>query len=70
MNHYCKGYRSQWQCSRCGHRTSLTSGTVMHGMQGLAMGAYSYQQRQEAVGWCVPQRGCRVLAELLERVLL
>lgn len=30
-HHYWKGYRSQWQCSRCGHRTSLTSGTVMHG---------------------------------------
>ena len=29
--HYWKGYRNQWQCSRCGHRTSLTSGTVMHG---------------------------------------
>ena len=29
--HYWKGYPSQWQCSRCGHRTSLTSGTVMHG---------------------------------------
>lgn len=30
-DHYWKGYRSQWQCKRCGHRTSLTSGTVMHG---------------------------------------
>lgn len=30
-HHYWKGYRNQWQCSRCGHRTSLTSGTVMHG---------------------------------------
>ena len=30
-HHYWKGYRSQWQCSCCGHRTSLTSGTVMHG---------------------------------------
>ena len=30
-HHYWKGYRSQWQCSRCGHRTSLTSGSVMHG---------------------------------------
>ena len=33
-HHYWKGYRSQWQCSRCGHRTSLTSGTVMHGTVG------------------------------------
>ena len=30
-HHYWKGYRNQWQCKRCGHRTSLTSGTVMHG---------------------------------------
>lgn len=30
-HHYWKGYRNQWQCSRCGHRISLTSGTVMHG---------------------------------------
>ena len=30
-HHYWKGYREQWQCKRCGHRTSLTSGTVMHG---------------------------------------
>lgn len=30
-HHYWKGYRKQWQCRRCGHRTSLTSGTVMHG---------------------------------------
>ena len=26
-HHYWKGYRSQWQCSRCGHRTSQTSVT-------------------------------------------
>ena len=30
-HNYWKGYRNQWQCSRCGHRTTLTSGTVMHG---------------------------------------
>ena len=30
-HHYWKQYRNQWQCARCGHRTSLTSGTVMHG---------------------------------------
>ena len=30
-HHYWKGYREQWECKRCGHRTSLTSGTVMHG---------------------------------------
>lgn len=30
-HHYWKGYRQQWQCKCCGHRTSLTSGTVMHG---------------------------------------
>ncbi len=30
-HHYWKRYRSQWQCSRCGHCTSLTSDTVMHG---------------------------------------
>lgn len=30
-HHYWKAYRNQWECSHCGHRTSLTSGTVMHG---------------------------------------
>lgn len=29
-HHYWKSYRSQWQCKKCGHRTSLTAGTVMH----------------------------------------
>lgn len=29
-HHYWKGYRNQWQCKKCGHRTSLTAGTVMH----------------------------------------
>lgn len=28
--HYWKGYRKQWQCKKCGHRTTLTAGTVMH----------------------------------------
>lgn len=31
VHHYWKGYRNQWQCKKCGHRTSLTAGTVMHG---------------------------------------
>lgn len=30
-HHYWKGYRKQWECKKCGHRTSLTSRTVMHG---------------------------------------
>jgi len=28
--HYWKEYREQWQCKKCGHRTTLKSGTVMH----------------------------------------
>ena len=30
-HHYWKKNREQWECKRCGHRTTLTSGTVMHG---------------------------------------
>ena len=30
-HHYWKGYRKGWECSHCGHRTSLKAGTVMHG---------------------------------------
>lgn len=28
-HHYWKKNRNQWECSHCGHRTTLTSGTVM-----------------------------------------
>lgn len=31
VHHYWKGYRKQWQCKKCGHRTGLKAGTVMHG---------------------------------------
>lgn len=30
-HHYWKGFRNGWECKCCGHRTSLTCGTVMHG---------------------------------------
>lgn len=30
-HHYWKSYRNQWQCKKCGHRTGLKAGTVMHG---------------------------------------
>lgn len=30
-NHYWKQYREQWECKKCKHRTTLKSGTVMHG---------------------------------------
>ena len=30
-SHYWKSYREQWECKKCGHRTTLKSGTVMHG---------------------------------------
>jgi transposase-like protein len=30
-NHKWKKNRSQWECKKCGYRTTLTSGTVMHG---------------------------------------
>lgn len=30
-HHYWKKNRNEWQCKKCGHRTTLTSGTVMHG---------------------------------------
>lgn len=30
IHHYWKSYRNQWQCKQCGHRTTLTAGTVMH----------------------------------------
>ena len=29
-HHYWKSYRNQWQCKKCGHRTGLKAGTVMH----------------------------------------
>jgi predicted RNA-binding Zn-ribbon protein involved in translation (DUF1610 family) len=29
-HHYWKKNRKQWECKKCGHRTTLTSGTVMH----------------------------------------
>ena len=29
--HYWKGFRNVWECKECGHRTSLTCGTMMHG---------------------------------------
>ena len=29
--HYWKKNREQWECKKCGHRTTLKSGTVMHG---------------------------------------
>ncbi|MEE1546235.1 MAG: IS1595 family transposase [Prevotella pectinovora] len=31
IHHYWKKNRNEWQCKKCGHRTTLTSGTVMHG---------------------------------------
>ena len=31
IHHYWKGYRNGWECTHCGHRTSLKAGTVMHG---------------------------------------
>lgn len=31
VHHYWKKNRNEWQCKKCGHRTTLTSGTVMHG---------------------------------------
>ena len=30
-SHYWKAYREQWECKKCTHRTTLKSGTVMHG---------------------------------------
>ena len=30
-SHYWKKKREQWECKKCGHRTTLKSGTVMHG---------------------------------------
>ena len=30
VHHYWKGYRNQWECKQCGHRTTLTSGTIFH----------------------------------------
>lgn len=30
-SHYWKQYREQWECKKCEHRTTLKSGTVMHG---------------------------------------
>lgn len=30
-SHYWKQYREQWECKNCRHRTTLKSGTVMHG---------------------------------------
>lgn len=30
-SHYWKQYREQWECKNCKHRTTLKSGTVMHG---------------------------------------
>ena len=24
VHHYWKGYRNQWECKQCGHRTTLT----------------------------------------------
>ena len=29
-HHYWKNDKGMWECKSCGHRTSLTSGTVMH----------------------------------------
>ena len=29
-NHYWKGYKNGWECTKCSYRTSLTSGTIMH----------------------------------------
>lgn len=31
ISHYWKQYREQWECKTCKHRTTLKSGTVMHG---------------------------------------
>lgn len=31
VHHYWKKNRSEWECKNCGHRTTLTSGTIMHG---------------------------------------
>ena len=31
IHHYWKKNRSEWECKKCGHRTTLTSGTIMHG---------------------------------------
>lgn len=31
VHHYYKKNRNEWACKKCGHRTTLTSGTVMHG---------------------------------------
>lgn len=31
VDHKWKKNRNQWECKRCGYRTTLTSGTVMHG---------------------------------------
>jgi len=31
IHHKWKKNRSQWECKKCGHRTTLRSGTVMHG---------------------------------------
>jgi len=30
-SHYWKQYREQWECKSCQHRTTLKSGTVLHG---------------------------------------
>ena len=30
VHHYWKKKREQWECKRCGYRTTLKSGTVMH----------------------------------------
>ena len=30
VHHYWKKNRSEWECKNCGHRTTLTSGTIMH----------------------------------------
>ncbi len=30
-SHYWKKNREQWECKKCQHRTTLKSGTVMHG---------------------------------------
>ena len=31
VHHYWKKNRNEWECKNCGHRTTLTSGTIMHG---------------------------------------
>jgi hypothetical protein len=31
IHHYWKKNRSEWECKKCGHRTTLISGTIMHG---------------------------------------